>query len=119
MIKTSNSKLIRQTKAQWEYEDGTEIKSAEITVKYFGRTTKEFREQREEIYRRVKEDPNFVLFHSDTLLKRLHSLPDLGDEEGKTLKITQEWLDAQDLKNLQSLVTAIEEDESPKSMTSN
>jgi hypothetical protein len=117
MIKTTTEKPHRITTADWFiFENGTE-RIEKIPVHYYGLTVKQLKERQAEIAEISKKDENAVIWLSDLLLPRLHSLPELGDENGQPVELTIEFLESQDLRNLRNLQKAIEEDESPKSET--
>ena len=105
-------KIIRTTSAPFEYMEGTEVKTKKITVRYVGRTVKELKEQRASIENRAKENPNQVVWLSESLAKRLNALEDLP-EDFANLQITEEGLDELDVKNLEAIRDAIDENENP------
>jgi hypothetical protein len=122
MIKVNTSKrTVRETRCAYKYvgENG-EAQTADIRVRYFAATTRELKESFEQTKAAFKaakdsEEP-YLSWYSDKLLKRLESLPDLVDEEtGEPFEITIEFLDALEADNVRAMVTAIEEDENPKS----
>jgi len=107
-------KIIRATSAPFEYQDGAEVKSKTIVVRYFGRTVKELKEQRLDIQTRAKNNPDEVIWLSETLAKRLHSLDELPEGFDENFEISETSLDEVDAKNLEAIRDAIEKDENPK-----
>lgn len=105
-------KIIRTTSAQFQYQDGAEVKTKKITVRYFGQTVKELKERRRDIQTRAENNPTDVIWLSETLSKRLHSLEDLP-EGFENIEISEDSLDGLDVKNLEAIQKAIDEDENP------
>lgn len=115
MIKIqTGQRTIRETAADFEYNDGEELKTESIRVLYYSPTVAETKADQAEIERVAKSDTE-VLWFSDLLLKRLHSLPNLCDEKGKPHKITKELLENMDVANLKRIAEAIRNDLNPKS----
>lgn len=120
MIKTAAAKpnrTVRRTTAKWESngeELGT-VETEEITVLYYSPTIAELKAAQADIEQRYKDNPDQIYWLSETLVKRIHSLPDLKVGEGQPTALTAEWLESQDLKNLTSVKTAVEDDINPKS----
>lgn len=101
--------MIRSTTAMWEYvdEETGKIEKAKITVEYKGRSIADLRAFENEVKGR---DENSMVYISETLAQRIHRLPDiLGDG-----KVTVEFLEDQDIRNLNALNEAIAENENPK-----
>lgn len=118
MIKLkTDQRNIRETSADFEYNDGGELKTETIRVLYYSPTVAETKAAQKEI-ERVQRSDTEILWLSDTLLPRLHSLPNLCDEKGKPHKITKAFLESIDIKNLQRIAEAIREDLLPKSESS-
>lgn len=116
-------RIVRETTAPYQHEKDGEIKTTSIRVLYYSSTTKELKDRFAEAQAKIKtarENKEAVAFwHSDSLVERLQSLPDLVDEETKKpFEITLEFLDALDPKNVKAIAKAIEEDENPKSENS-
>ncbi|MET0754297.1 MAG: hypothetical protein ABWZ66_13025 [Pyrinomonadaceae bacterium] len=114
MIKVDTNKkpIIRETTAPWEYEADGEIKTDDIRVQYYDWTTKELKEQEADL--KAKQAEGDLLWNTDSLLGRIHSLPDLVDEKEKPVEITLEFLDAQSIKNIAALKKAIDDDLNPE-----
>ncbi len=55
-----------------------------------------------------------TIYYSETLAERLESLPDLVGKDKKPVKISVEFLDTLDIRNLEAIAKAIEEDIRPK-----
>lgn len=107
----TDGRIVRRTKCKWESngDEPGDIKGRETTVLYFSPTVAQMKAQRAEVEAVFKENTDAVYWLTDTLVKQVHSLPDLVDE------VTLEWLESQDLKNLQAVRDAINEALSPKS----
>ncbi len=112
--------MVRQTVAPFEYQDDKgEIQTDEIVVRYFVRTAQEARDQHEAARltltqaKKNDEIPPFE-YYMDTLSKRLESLPDLCDEQGKPFEITPENLGKLATVNLEAINQAIQEHTVPK-----
>lgn len=105
-------RTIRETTAPFQYNgDDGELKTEDIRVVYYSPTTQQAREIQEEMRKRMENKDEMVAWYvSDTLIRRLHSLPDLVDEKDKPYKITQEFLDSLDTVNLNAINDAITED---------
>lgn len=100
--------------APFVYEEGGELVEKQIRVCYYDYTTKQLKEQQAKFEADTKENPNALVWNTDALLTRLHSLPDIVDADGKPVEITLDFLDALDVKNVQAIKKAIEEDVNPK-----
>lgn len=111
-VNTNNEPIVRQTNAEWEFQENGEIKTANICVLYFDFTTKVLKQQQAEL--KAKADGDDLLWNTDSLLGRIHSLPDLVDEKEKPVEITLEFLDAQSIKNIAALKKAIDDDLNPE-----
>lgn len=105
-------KIIRETTADFEYQEAGEIKKKKIRVRYFGQTLKDIKLRRAEVKARAEKDPTDVLWLSETLSKRLESLLDMPDSFNP-FEITEENLDELDVKNLERIDKAIADDENP------
>lgn len=107
---------MRETTAPYEYtNDSGEIKTDPIRVRYYSSTTKELKEAYAAAQAKIKSDETAIFWHTDKLVKRLESLPDLVDENEQPFEITLDFLESLDAKNVSAIVKAIEEDENPKS----
>jgi hypothetical protein len=108
-------KIIRTCTAPFEFvNDAGELEVRDITVEYYSISTKKLKELREASAKRLKDDPDQPQWFSELLFERLHALPDLVDKKKKPYKITVDFLDTFDLKNLEAIRQAIEEDGRPK-----
>jgi len=125
MIRVTGQRTVRETTAPYEYtdENGETVKE-DIRVRYFVRTAKEAREDRENKLRQYEESkkkpdaPPVFFYHMDELAKRLESLPDLEDEKGKPFPITPDSLGMLTTANLEAINNAIEADIAPKEQPS-
>lgn len=104
-----NARTIRETTCEFEYQDGDKLKTEKIRVRYYSPTTADQRKLKTE------RDENGAYWLSDMLVDRLESLPDLIDEEtGKPFVIEQEFLDGLDVRNINAINQAIQDDLNPK-----
>jgi hypothetical protein len=114
MIKLKKDRrTIRETKAPFEFNDpeSGELKTEEIRILYYSPTTQHTKEVQREMRKREDEGEKVTWYFSDSLIRLLHSLPDLIDEEtDKPHVITIEFLDSLDAVNLEAINTAITED---------
>lgn len=106
--------IIRETTCPWEYmdEDGKgDLQTAEITIQYLGQTIAQAKAYQAEMETLSKTDPDAIVYPLiDALERRLHRLPDiLGDK-----KVTREFLENQDLKNLNAAIKAIADADNPE-----
>lgn len=112
-------KTVRETRAPFEYEHEGRLETAQIRVRYYSATTKELKEDYEQakiaIEEARKKNESAVFWNSETLARRLESLPDLVDQDGKPFEITLDFLESLDARNVGAIVKAIEEDQNPKS----
>lgn len=108
--KTQTSRAVRETTAKWEYsgEDG-KLAVGEVTIGYFSPTIAEMKKQRLEAKTRFENDGGIVWI-SEELLPMLHSLTDLPGGLKAPFPMTLEWIEEQDIRNLDSIRTAIDED---------
>lgn len=112
-----DSRTVRETTCDFEYTDENgELKVATIRVRYYSPTTKQSKEEQEALKKLREEDPNAIWWVTNTLAKRLHSLPDIRDEKGNEIPISVEFLDSLDFKNIEAINQAIIEDLRPKSL---
>lgn len=115
MIKLkSGERTIRETSCKFQYNEGGELKTDDLTIRYFSPTVAESKADQAEIERVAQSDTE-VLWISDLLVKRLHSLPNLCDEKGEPHEITREFLEGLDMTNLRAISDAIRKDLAPKS----
>lgn len=117
MIKfDTEKKIIRTCTAPFEFpDDKGDLQVHDITVEYYSMSTKKLKEMREALAKRLKDNPDEPQWFSEILFERIHALPDLIDpKKNKPYKITIDFLDSIDLKNLEAIRTAIEEDGRPK-----
>lgn len=108
--KTNNARAIRETPAQWEFNgpDG-KVASQEVSVSYCSPTVAELKRQRVEAKKRFDDDGG-VMWISEELLPMLHCITDLPAGQSHPMPITLEWLENQDIKNLDSIRSAIDAD---------
>lgn len=93
-------------------DDSGEVKTHQIRVRYRSLTTQEIKARRAELIERQKTDPNDLVYLSETLAKRIESLPDLIGEDGQPLEITEQFLESLLVENLQAIDKAIADDAS-------
>lgn len=115
MIKLNgNHRTVRETEADWTYQDGDDIKTESIKVRYFSPTVSDVRRQTDARREAITKGNDWYVSHQ--LVDMLESLPDLIDPKtNKPVKITVDFLEKQELLNLQRIVDAIDEDVRPKS----
>lgn len=148
MIKISaKTRNVRETTSLFEYNDdsGKLVKKEDFRVQYYSWTSKDVKEirakERADIARKLasaakpKKDvkkevdesaqlseqlakADEFMWFSDELMKLLHALPDLADENGKPFKITLANLDMLDVKNLERIYKAIGDDIAGKAQPS-
>jgi hypothetical protein len=111
MNQQNPNRVVRKTKAEWEYMDGEEIKTREIRVLYRSLTIKEEKELREQFKAETERDPHAILWVSEEILPRLVGLKDLP---GAPEEITLDWLEDQETKNLRAIEQAIKNDLNPE-----
>jgi hypothetical protein len=108
MIKVTGKRAVRSTTAPYITEDG---ESTEIAVEYYSATTAVMKERRDIAIKRAENaKPGEMAWFSDELVQDLHALPDLADDKGKPFKITVANLDKLDIRNLNAIRKAIEDD---------
>jgi hypothetical protein len=93
--------------------DGKEV-TLEHEVQYYSWSTSALKEQRARIEAKQRDKPDEPLWFTDSLVDRLHALPDLRDEKNKPFKISVESLDDLDVRNIEFIREAIENDLAPK-----
>lgn len=115
--KQQTNRVIRATDAEWTVNGATpgEIEKKTVRVLFYSPTIQELKDAAEEVQQYFKNNPDSPYFVSNVLIKRLHSLPDFNVGEGQPDPLTVEWLDAQDLVNLESVQEAIKGELNPKS----
>lgn len=108
--KQQKSRTVRETTAAWEYNDADgKIVSQEISLSYFSPTVGELKRQRIEAKKRF-EDNGEIVWISEELFPMLHCINDLPAGIKHPSPITLEWLEDQDIRNLDSIRTAIDTD---------
>lgn len=119
MIKLNATPTVRECKAPYEYEDGNgKLVTKEIRVRYFSRTVAQLKRMQAAAKARAEDDPDAIVWLSDSLLERIESLPDIEGPDGQPLAITIENLDLLDTKNLKAIGDAIDADLVPKEQPS-
>ena len=112
-IQKNQKPIVRETTADFEYEENGVVKTEKIRVRYYDWTTKQLKEQQAAFKAKLGEDD--PLWHTDTLAHRLQSLPDLIDAEtGEPVEVTLAFLDGLSVKNVGSIRKAVEDDLNPK-----
>lgn len=112
-LKRERQNIIRETEADFTYQDPetNEVKTEKIRVLYYSPTTAQSKDIMEEMrQRQANKDEAVAWYVSDTLVRRLHSLPDLVDENNEPYEITLEFLDSLAADNLNAISDAITED---------
>jgi hypothetical protein len=108
-----DQRTIRETSSDFQYNDPDtgDLKTEKIRVLYYSPTTAQTKETQAEIQKRLDDKKSRVgWYFSDSLIRLLHSLPDLVDENDQPHKITLEFLDSLDAINLERINDAITED---------
>jgi hypothetical protein len=106
------SKIIRTTKANWETssENGEPI-TQEITIQYRGQSIAEIKQYMAEVDAKTKERPDEIFFPIvDSLVRRVHRIPELLKDKPPTV----EWLEDQDVSNLNAIKDAIHANDNPE-----
>lgn len=98
------SRLIRETTAPFIINDKAGERTETIRVRYYSLSIKESKEFTKELARKDN------LYVSDLLLPIIAELPDIVDDKGKPMKITQDVLDSLNTLNLRAIQKAIETD---------
>jgi hypothetical protein len=104
--------IIRTTECAWEFvNDKDELETATISVQYSGQTIAQAKAVQAELEALSKATPDMVIYPLiETLKRRIHRLPDiLGDKP-----VTAEFLELQDVRNLQAIQDAITADANPE-----
>jgi hypothetical protein len=118
MIKIQGSqRTVRETSAEFEYEEKGELKTDTIRVQYYSPTITELRQFEQELRAKFKENTegeSSTFYLTEFLVRRIHALPDLADAKGKPHKITLEFIESLDIKNLERIRDAINDDLNPK-----
>jgi hypothetical protein len=109
-------RTVRRAKVQWVSNADTlgEVETKEIDVFYFSPTTKELKAAQAEALQKFKDDPNTIIWASDKLIDRIHSIPEKKVGEGQEFPLTIDWLDEQDMTNIRNIREGIEADQAPK-----
>jgi hypothetical protein len=115
--KLATQRTVRTTTAQLEYNDEETgaIKQEQVVVQYYSPTIEQLQNEQEDIRRKFKKDPNAVHWTHESLANRLHALTDSSGERIEKKELSAEFLRGFDLKNLQAIREAIENDLRPKS----
>lgn len=114
-IKVGNERTVRECLAPYTYTvDGKPV-TEDIRVEYYSLTIEEMKAYRKDLEAKIAENPEAVIWMSETLAPRLHALPDLTDAKGKPFEITLANLEKVPLENLDAIKTAIDEDLAGKS----
>lgn len=111
-------RTIRETTAVIEVNDdeGNLIEQT-IRVKYYSPRVADIEAIKTEIDKAAAEGESETRsFLTWMLASRIHSLPDIADEKGKPLEVSQTMLEEYlDIKSLNAIREAIEDDLNPKS----
>lgn len=114
MIKINTiEKTVRETMAPFELSENGKNRTEQIRVQYKSFTVKEMKQRRAKYEAEAKANPDAVVWLSDTLAEKLIALPDLLDDKEKPVEITVEFLDTLEVRNLEAIKKAIEDDEDP------
>jgi hypothetical protein len=118
-IDGNNQRAVRETTVPFEYTEKGELKAQTIRVRYYATTVKEDRERYQAQVKMRKDNPLKITWKSESLVKRIESLPDLKlpgkDGKGEApFEITAENLEQLDLRNLEAIEDAIIQDTAPK-----
>lgn len=105
-------RTIRETSAEFEYNDPEtgELKTEPMRIKYYSPTIADQKAERDAIKSLPDDD---IYWFSKPLARRLHSLPDLLDDDGNPVAVTEELLEQMSYRNLEAIKTAIEKDLRP------
>ncbi len=108
----TTGKVVRSTTANWTANSTTagDTSGTEITVLYYSPTIRELRETKQQMEQYFKDNPGEPFYMSEILIKRIHSLPDFKLGVGQPNPLTLEWLEEQDLINLNAVNEAIKAD---------
>ncbi len=106
----AESRTIHETTAPYQHMVDGSLETSDIIVQYHSQTTAEIRQRRADMTARLAEDPEAVVWLSETLAASLHALPDLTDSKGKPFAITVENLDTIEVPNLEAIKAAIDKD---------
>lgn len=131
MIKLSKrAPLVRECTAIYQFTDSTgKVKEEEIRVRYFSLTVADLKIQKGWHTAKAEEDPNQIIWLSDTLPFSVESLPDITGLDGKPIKTvfdengipTRETVENFELipkHNLEAINKAILDDLAPKDQPS-
>jgi hypothetical protein len=113
-IDGNNQRAVRETTVPFEYTEKGELKAQTIRVRYYATTVKEDRERYQAQVKMLKDNPLKITWKSESLVKRIESLPDLKLPGEKAFEITVENLEQLDLRNLEAIEEAIIQDTAPK-----
>ena len=111
----SENRNIRVTTTKWN-EPGVspgQLNEISVDVYYYSPTIREMREAKAELEAYFEKNPGEPFYLSEVLVKRLHSIPALGVGVGQKKALTVDWLDEQDLLNLDLVNQAIKDDINP------
>ena len=118
MIKLSQIEkpIVRECTAPFIHPDESgELKTHQIRVRYRSVTSRDLKAQRADMFARHEANPNGIVYLSETLAKRIESLPDLIGEDGEPVQISEDFLDTLAVENLQAINQAINEGTDGKS----
>lgn len=115
-LKNATSNIIRETTVDFVFtNDQGEKETQNIRVRYHDWTTKQLKEQEAE--RIARKEKNESLWKSEALFTRLHSLPDIVDDDGHPIEITLAVIESLEMANLLAIESAIDADLNPKKLT--
>ena len=108
----ASAQNVRSTTAVWTTTDAAAGTSSndEVSVLYYSPTIRELRETKQQMEQYFRDNPGEPFYMSEILIKRIHSLPDFKVGIGQPNALTIEWLESQDLLNLNAVNEAIKAD---------
>lgn len=116
MIKVENAKrpTVREAKSQFTYtNDNGDLVAEEIRVRYFSVSISQLKKAAEAEKQATKKGETPWI--SSVLAQQIESLPDIVDDKGKPVEVTEELLEGWDIDNLIAMLKAIRGDTDPKS----
>lgn len=113
----TDNRIVRRAPVKWTENSETpgEPEIVDIEVLFYSPTVRELRESAADIEQYFKDHPDEPYYVTNTLFKRLHSIPHFNVGVGQSKPLTLEWLEDQDLKNLNAINEGVKEILNPKS----